>query len=446
MDDKKYDKYKLIVFEQPNFGLITVVEYYKKDKLINTKRSANQNFIIELIEQAIVDIQKINIDDKDLVINTNFKGHVIIKNYKELKKRNVFSEINIKIEQKFSKKEATKLVGVKNLRVTRDKEKLKKIKLMKNKALKPITLAFVLTSQIIMINKFLPEYKPPINNVIESPIENNGINISNEKDIIKQELNNGLNSIKEKMVIDNNENSQLSESLKLTNIDDISKAKAIQKKGDNINFKQSKIEIKDLNKFKDFNILKELNNVTLKRNSNIEPIIIKKTIKKLDNSYKSVVPTYRATSYNNVLTDQEFNQLVAMVESEAGGNNIQDHYTEALAVTSIVLNRLEDEKWHYSCGGSIMEQVHASGQFSGVQSDTYKLVIDNPEKASPEVVQAVKDCLSGIRNNPYLEFRGKENKAPGRIQFVEDGNNYFGLPEIAEKQNNFDEQKISNMK
>lgn len=145
-----------------------------------------------------------------------------------------------------------------------------------------------------------------------------------------------------------------------------------------------------------------------------------------EETYTSLVPTFEATPYPDI-TEEEYRALVAMVQAEAGGTTKEEHYTDALAVASTPLNRLEDKEWRETCGDTLMEQIQTDEQFKGTETATYRMVYNDISKASPEVIQAVNDALAGTRNSPYLSFRAKENKASGRVQFVPGGNNYFGL-------------------
>jgi len=576
MNNKGYDNYRLIIQEQPNFDLIALVEYYHNGKLVDKKRSANQNFVNKLINQATVDMKKTKMIGSNLVITGKFDGQIVIKNYSEIRNRRNFWELNKKVRKKLPKSELNELTGVKNLKVTRDTDKIKKTKLKKNKFIKPVTLAFIITSQIVLINKLLPEFELPFTKNTESSIEtdveyddlanmksvvstinknysfnnseNTKVNILTQKDKIISEVNQKLDSTIEKQDINNSVNPVQNNEMEIAdntdekvgyessqyqetkldeiieeNVSDIipnaeiinqkeiepTEAKVeVKRKTEVYEVKEEVIDNKTMNNLSeqptlplvtenieivttslDNDVKDNLTEVVPSQNektidlveeesiiqpkvlmeeniineekvesleseidnteeitteemsestlSTEEPVLaqeFRNSTVEFDNYYRSVVPTYQANSYNDVLTEHEFNQLVAMVQAEAGGTNPQDHYTDALAVTSTVLNRLEDEKWRKTYGDTIMEQIHATDQFLGTKTDTYRQVVNNPEKASLEVVQAVKDCLSGTRNSPYLSFRAKENKAPGRTQFVEGGNNYFGLPKTPEVQ------------
>lgn len=143
-----------------------------------------------------------------------------------------------------------------------------------------------------------------------------------------------------------------------------------------------------------------------------------------ENSYSSVIPTFEAKSYE--ISDEEFRTLVAVVQAEAGGYDQNDRYTDAMAVTSSVLNRLEDSEWVKTCGNTIVDQITFPGQYVGYETTTFQNVYNDISLALPEVIQAVTDTLAGTRNSDFLSFRSKEYVSDDKVQFVKGGNNYFG--------------------
>lgn len=135
-----------------------------------------------------------------------------------------------------------------------------------------------------------------------------------------------------------------------------------------------------------------------------------------------------ATSYE--YTEEEMETIIKIVDDEAGGNDYNEKYIEAMGVMSVALNRIEDCNCSY-LGSTPLEQLTASGQFAAYPGCLNKDIDEIPIS----VKNAVIDTLNGIRNNCFVSFRAKENKKEGRIQLVETGNNYFGVMEpILEKE------------
>lgn len=118
--------------------------------------------------------------------------------------------------------------------------------------------------------------------------------------------------------------------------------------------------------------------------------------------------------------EEEYETLCRIVFLEAGGVTDDEKYIEAMAVTTTILNRMDDEEWS-SLGDTILEQLFYPDQFS-----TVKKLPNTSFSDVPEVVKnAVDACLGGIRNHNFVQFRSKDSKKPNRVQIVTNGNNYF---------------------
>lgn len=118
--------------------------------------------------------------------------------------------------------------------------------------------------------------------------------------------------------------------------------------------------------------------------------------------------------------EKEYETLCMIVFLEAGGVTDEEKYIDAMAVTTTILNRIDDEEWS-SLGDTILEQIFYPDQFS-----TVKKLPNTSFSDVPEVVKnAVDACLGGIRNHNFVQFRSKNSKKPNRVQIVTNGNNYF---------------------
>ena len=104
------------------------------------------------------------------------------------------------------------------------------------------------------------------------------------------------------------------------------------------------------------------------------------------------------------LDGYEFDVVVAVVSSEFDKN-----LNDALAVTSVILNRCDSKKWSSWGGSSPYNQVIRKGQFEVYSSGAYLKYMPNGSNYGSVkydiAKQAVLDGLNGIRNNEYLGFR-----------------------------------------
>lgn len=101
-------------------------------------------------------------------------------------------------------------------------------------------------------------------------------------------------------------------------------------------------------------------------------------------------------TYN--LSDTDFDILCAVVASESDGT-----CDDALAVSSAILNRLDDPACLREYGSTPIDQVSAPNQFSVWSSGSYKSHLNG--NYSDTVRQSVTDALAGVRNHDYLSFR-----------------------------------------
>ena len=121
-------------------------------------------------------------------------------------------------------------------------------------------------------------------------------------------------------------------------------------------------------------------------------------------------------------SQEEYETICMIAFLEAGGITDDEKYIDAMAVTSVILNRMDDIEWS-SLGGTALEQIYSPDQFATVAKLPNTSFSDVPEV----VKNAVSACLGGIRNNNFVQFRAKNNKKPGRVQIVTAGNNYFDV-------------------
>lgn len=116
------------------------------------------------------------------------------------------------------------------------------------------------------------------------------------------------------------------------------------------------------------------------------------------------------------LSEEDKKLLIAIVAAESDGT-----YDDSLAVASSILNRCEDEAWRNEFGETPTDQVTGSGQYSVYSSGAYLEYMENPPEI---VVQAVNDCLNGVRNNEYLSFLSNGSTSGGRQMISPTGNRY----------------------
>ena len=126
--------------------------------------------------------------------------------------------------------------------------------------------------------------------------------------------------------------------------------------------------------------------------------------------------TLNNQKYN--ISNEDYNFFVAVVASECARNK-----DDALAVVSVILNRAD----YY--GISPVEVVMRPGQFSGYLDGYYLRYLNddgsiNMVTRMDEIIQAVNDGLSGVRNNYYFSFRSWQSDQYSDNYITYRGNRY----------------------
>lgn len=134
------------------------------------------------------------------------------------------------------------------------------------------------------------------------------------------------------------------------------------------------------------------------------------------NVYYRLAKPYKASQ-------EEYELLCRITFREAGGLTEDDRYIDSMGVVTTVLNRLDTPYYINQYGDSISAQIYGYSQFT-----TVALLPETTFEQVPEVTRrAVTDTLNGVRNNLYVEFRGKNNTNPSRTQIVPEGNKYSNV-------------------
>ena len=118
------------------------------------------------------------------------------------------------------------------------------------------------------------------------------------------------------------------------------------------------------------------------------------------------------------LSNDEYNFFVAVVASECARNR-----DDALAVMSVILNRAD----YY--GISPVDVVKRPGQFSGYLDGYYLRYLNDDGSLvnatrMDQIIDAVNDGLSGVRNNSYYSFRSWETDTYSDNYITYRGNRY----------------------
>ncbi len=124
-------------------------------------------------------------------------------------------------------------------------------------------------------------------------------------------------------------------------------------------------------------------------------------------------------TYDLSQADKEF--MYAIVSAESCGT-----YDDALAVSSVILNRCENP-WNVRTFGetprSQMQAKYNGGyQFSVYGSGSYKKYLNG--NASEQVKKAVDDALAGVRNCSYLFFQSRNSTRFSNNQVSPNGNRF----------------------
>lgn len=116
------------------------------------------------------------------------------------------------------------------------------------------------------------------------------------------------------------------------------------------------------------------------------------------------------------LTDADFNLLCAIVASE--GNLT---YDESLAVVSTILNRCDNGEFISMFGKDPIAQITGLNQFASYSNGSYKSFLNN---TPIEVVNAVKDALSGVRNHNFCSYKANSVIDFSNNMITSSGNRY----------------------
>ena len=151
------------------------------------------------------------------------------------------------------------------------------------------------------------------------------------------------------------------------------------------------------------------------------PLVSVDASKYINNEPMGFIVTEGNKTYS--LSDYEFDVVVAVVAGEFDKN-----LNDALAVTSVILNRCDSDKWRNWAGASPYQQVTRAGQFEVYFAGMYLKYMPGGSQYGSEkyniAKQAVIDGLNGIRNNKYLGFRAWWLSGYSDKYIVSGGNRY----------------------
>ena len=112
--------------------------------------------------------------------------------------------------------------------------------------------------------------------------------------------------------------------------------------------------------------------------------------------------TFNAQAYD--FTDEERKMLYAIVYAEASEH--ADYVeSDSMGVASVILNRIEDEKYD----NEIKKVIAAKGQFGGYKNKKYQMAMNDPSIIPDEMKEAVDRVIAGERNTEGKHFLGKGN-------------------------------------
>lgn len=117
-------------------------------------------------------------------------------------------------------------------------------------------------------------------------------------------------------------------------------------------------------------------------------------------AHSNFLVTDNNKNYNLDSSNQELLESIVCAESDKTAE-------DALAITSVILNRCEDETWKNAFGEDPIKQITAPGQFNVFNNGAYKKYLNG--NTPIEVQQAVEDALNGKRNCKYLTFRSNKS-------------------------------------
>lgn len=136
------------------------------------------------------------------------------------------------------------------------------------------------------------------------------------------------------------------------------------------------------------------------------------------NPEKGFVVTTGNTTFELSSEDRDLMYAVAAAESDKS-------YDDALAVSSVILNRCEDPAWIHSFGPTPKGQITGKGQFAVYKSPGVGAYTKYSGGNVPETVKkAVDDALNGVRNCSYKSFRSNRSTKFGSNMITASGNRY----------------------
>ncbi|MGL5258477.1 MAG: cell wall hydrolase [Lachnospiraceae bacterium] len=144
-------------------------------------------------------------------------------------------------------------------------------------------------------------------------------------------------------------------------------------------------------------------------------------------SGQRIVDTNILTKNDSIkITDKDYENLLKIVEAEAGGED----YTGKLLVANVILNRVQNEKFPNTITQVIYQNNNGVSQFSPVSDGRIDTVI-----VSDETVQAVEDAINGTNiSEGALYFAARQYANSDRMRwfdsnltklFVHGGHEFF---------------------
>lgn len=173
MDIIKYDNFKITLKQRDDGGLIVFVDYYKNGKFVEQKRTTNTQFIEKILITATSTIKNVNYVGLNLEASYQDNGSIVIEDYDQLKNRSEFVNLDKKVSKKMKKKSLETRVkkntsssiqkkellkGVKNIKVSKNDNLFKKVRL--NKFIPIATLGLIVMTQVMPVVRNMEYFKP----------------------------------------------------------------------------------------------------------------------------------------------------------------------------------------------------------------------------------------------------------------------------------------------
>lgn len=115
------------------------------------------------------------------------------------------------------------------------------------------------------------------------------------------------------------------------------------------------------------------------------------------------------------ITQKEYENLLRIVEAEAGGEDIKGK----MLVANVVLNRVEDHRFPDTVSEVIFQEVNGRFQFSPIEDGRFYEV-----KISAETVEAVQHVLMGEDNSKgALYFASRKSADPTLMKWFDENLN-----------------------